>query len=695
LNLPDDPAKKSASSFANKVCVRPWSLTSWLSLGLLLWAGVETLAPSLFLPVKVVSDGPIYHLYFAARWWKAGAVFPIAAPFGESAAPYFPANGDLWFTWLMFSAGGDALARIGQAPFWVMAGIASYGLARRLGASEGSSLIAVTWFLSSTPLLLFSFEPNVDTIFIAGYLTACFFFLRFAMGDDGWPSLLLGGLAAGLALGTKAVGVVFVPPLLLWPLASILGLGRRSGDDSPERSLRFRLGLVVVLVLATLATSAAWFLRNLFLTGNPLYPLEIRLLGQTIAPGWYDAEAMRTSKYYLPVGDWRSLVDILLAILDPRLAPFWLIAVLIVLIVPGRLLRKRSDEDASRKNNLTPLRILVLLAVANVALYWLLIPYRTQQRFMLQAIGLAVPALALGFDAGRLARCLGAALVAIHLLTPASWPFVGPRDLIPWDLSPLIPNAIDPPVRIFGQVARLRSATAGATSEPIRSLIASSVMGLTAIGIAWLWRRPASSQRKIGRRIAATVATSILLLGSGALLWLPWSLTERQRFYALFPDYYLGWMNFDVAAGPSGARVAYAGTNLPYYLLGVGLRNEVQYVNIDEHRDWLLHDYHRLAALEGQGTWPDTRPGWDRLHPDYKAWLANLDAERIQLLVVARANPDEGRINPADPEGFPIERQWAESHPERFRPVYGTAERDPEFRVYRVLPPPRSGSAPD
>ena len=36
----------------------------------------------------------------------------------------------------------------------------------------------------------------------------------------------------------------------------------------------------------------------------------------------------------------------------------------------------------------------------------------------------------------------------------------------------------------------------------------------------------------------------------------------------------------------------HAGSNLPYYyLLGKGLRNEVRYVNVDRHRDWLLHDY--------------------------------------------------------------------------------------------------------
>ena len=51
-------------------------------------------AAALILGVKVVSDGPIYHLYFAARWWKGAALILVAAPFGENAATYFPANGD-------------------------------------------------------------------------------------------------------------------------------------------------------------------------------------------------------------------------------------------------------------------------------------------------------------------------------------------------------------------------------------------------------------------------------------------------------------------------------------------------------------------------------------------------------------------------------------------------------------------------
>ena len=153
----------------------------------------------------------------------------------------------------------------------------------------------------------------------------------------------------------------------------------------------------------------------------------------------------------------------------------------------------------------------------------------------------------------------------------------------------------------------------------------------------------------------------------------------------LFRDFYLGWLNFETRCGAGGTRVAYAGTDLPYYFLGQGLRNEVRYINIDRHRDWLLHDYHREALSQGQGTWPNSRPGWDRIRPR----LSSLARQPR-----CRGHPAPGRHprqsttravhNIADAERFPIEKVWADSHPERFQPLYGQDERDPWFRIYRV-----------
>jgi hypothetical protein len=633
---------------------RAWGWSATVAVGLVLATATVLGVWSLLGPVKVVSDGPIYHLYFACRWWKAGRLFLVPSPFGESAAPYFPAVGDLWFTWLLIGWGGDRLAKVGQVPFLPLMALASYAIARRLGVGRSAAVVATCWAVSCTPLMLFTFEPNVDTIFVAGYLIACAFFLRYALGDDGAGSLALGALAAGGAWGTKPTGIVFVPPLLA--LATLAVLARRA-------RWRVRLAHLALLMALPLVMAGFWPGRNAWLTGNPLYPLEVSALGWT---GWYGPDAMRRSRYYVPREDWRALIDILLAVLDPRQAPVWLAA------LAGAWAPGRGDRPLGRW-----VWACSALAVANVALYWLLIPYRTQQRFMFQALGLAAVPLGRLLDRGRVLRALAVALLAMHLITPQGWPWGKREDEIPWDQHPQIPNA-SPPLLPWSGV------------EP-----GVAVLWIVAsIAVSWTWGRLV--QRPSSGRAALAAGATAVLIGAAAVGTIPDLLVGRtERFFPPFPDYERGWLQLDSRAGPKGARIAYAGTNLPYYLMGRGLRNEVRYVNVDAHRGWMLHDYHREAVRRGHPHWPDPRPGWDRALPVFDAWLANLRAEGIQMLVVARANTNEGPRNVADAEGFPVERQWAEAHPEAFTPLYGEAQGDPAFRLYGVRrnPPPGSRTA--
>jgi hypothetical protein len=634
----------------------PWRAETVVALALLLWACAVLLMRSLLMPVKVVSDGPIYHLYFAARWWKAGRLFLVPAPFGENAATYFPANGDLWFTWLMASWGGDRLAKVGQAPFLVLAGIAAFRIARLLGAGRNAGVLAVCWFLSSTPLLLFTFEANVDTIFVACYLIAVAFYLRYLLEGAGRNALLLGSLAAGLAMGTKPVGLVFVGPLLLLFLGSV-ALRTRSGRSTVMTGL--------ALAGCLLPGVGYWFGRNLLLAGNPLYPLNVEILGATILPGWYGRDAMRYSPYYLPVTNWRALCDVMLAVLDPRLVPLWLAALAGGWAVARR---EKSPHDPW-------VWALAGLAMLNVAVYWLAIPYRTQQRFMLQALGLAAAPLARLVDRSRWLALAVSGLLALHLLTPSTWPVTLDEHAVPWDLSQQIPDVVP---GLLPVVRLAKHAGKGVLElPPLLNLALALGAGCCAAIAAWGGTRKRRNPRLIG--MAGVLGTMVLAgVETGVL-----NADSRQRFYPPFLDFYVGWLNLESRSGPAGARVAYTGTNIPYYLMGSGLRNDVRYVNVDAHRDWLLHDYHRAAAARGEPTWPNSRPGWDRAHPDFQAWLANLDAAGIQLVVVTRVNPGEGTHNVADPDLFPIERGWADSHPEFFEPLYGVAERDRFFRLYR------------
>jgi hypothetical protein len=630
-------------------------LAALLALGFTLWAMVVLLAPSLFFPVKVVTDAPIYHLYFAARWWQAGRIFLIATPFGESAAPYFPAVGDLWLTWLFVLGGGDRLARVGQTPFVFVAVSTAYVIARRLGAKRPAALIASCWFATVLPYQSYPFEANVDWIFVAGYLLAVYFGLRYAIGDDGVGSLILGALAAGAAWGTKAPGVIFVPPLLLFGVGTALA---RAG------SWRTRLRDAAVIVFVPLVLEGYWLGRNAWLTGNPLYPLHLHAFGRTWLAGWFGPEAMQLSQYYIPREDWRSAIDVLFSFFDPRLTLVWLLA----LLGGWQFGRSRRAEDAA-------VWCLAFLAVLNVLLFWVVIPYRTQPRFLLPAAGVAVVPLARLFDRNRFWLWLGSILLIAHVVTQQSFPFTNQDGTSPWDFSPIVPSNAPGPVLLQTHLGYLLHPIPGDNSF---FLVCRIVVGLLCLGVAATvaWAR----RGRWWRSIVPVIALG-LLVWTEALLVAPAKRAEILYSFPAFPDYLSGWSDLDRRTRTAGARIAYAGTNIPHYLMGNDFRNEVRYVNVDSHRGWLLHDYHRAAAGLGlPDPWPDTRPGWDRLRPDYKAWLENLRADGIQLLVVARVNPQEGPHNVADAQGFPIERVWADAHHEVFVPLYS----DPLFKTYAL-----------
>ncbi|APW64012.1 ArnT family glycosyltransferase [Paludisphaera borealis] len=648
-----------------------WGWEGVLAVAAAVWASLALGLSSLIFPVKVISDGPIYHLYFAARWWKAGRLFLVASPFGESAATYFPANGELWFTWLMTGWGGDRLARIGQAPFLLLAALAAYGCARELGAGRKASIVASALFATCSPLILFTFEANVDTIFIAGYLTAAYFFLRFGLGRDGTTALALGGLAAGEAFGTKSIGVVFVPPLLV---AAVWIVARRT------RSLRSTILLSALILASALTTSGFWYGRNWLLTGNPLYPLHLQIGDVVLLSGWYGPDAMRNSVYYIPMGDWRAMIDNIVAVLDPRLVPLWLASIVGFWAIGGR-----------SKGRIGWVWAFSAAAVLNVALYWLCIPYRTQQRFMLPGLGMAVVPLARLLDGRRWLTRATVVLLLVHLLTPQTWPLASGESDIPWDLSPKIPNGMGAMIQLGPRLQRL-AASRFALSEivaPAELIVSAAAALVIALACSKPWRDGRASAWA-----GASIVGSLAVVGAVGYAEIAMVGSDSRRlFFPAFLDFYAGWMQLDARSGPDGSRVAYAGTNIPYYLMGSGLRNDVRYVNIDGHPDWQMHDYHRQSRQQGQGLWPSSRPGWDRIGGDYEAWLANLEADRIQLLVVTRANPGEGPHNVADTENFPIERHWADAHPEVFEPLYGIAEHDPWFRLYRIHARANRGTA--
>jgi hypothetical protein len=586
-------------------------------------------------------------------------VFLIASPFGESAATYFPANGDLWFTWLMVAWGGDRLARVGQVPFLLAATMAVYQMVRSLQVSKSSALVACAWFVGLVPLLLWSFEAIVDTIVAAGYLCACAFLLEFARRRVGVGALVVAGLSAGLAMGSKMTSAVFVFPLLALGMVAILRSQARN---------RVRLLHGLVFLACTIIACGFWWIRNTALTGNPLYPAHIVAFGRVWLRGWYGPEAMSKSPFYIPREWWGTFVDILVSFVDFRLAPIWLAALFGVWSIG----KKPAENDRW-------VWLISAGALINVLLFWVVIPYRTQQRFMLHAFGLATVPLASLFQRSQILRWVGVALLAIHLVTPSTWPFSMKGDHAPWSLTGKIPTAIPPLVRVPLNLPDW-TATLGSIQ---RTTWLCTQLALAVAGLAMAWSIGLLVARPSRARLLICGLVCVVVWIAGAA-WFHWGVGGAREKYPMF-EYYSAWLVLESKSAQRGIRVAYSGTNLPYYLMGSGLRNSVEYVNVKEHTDWQMHDYHRAAAERGDRiVWDTPRPGWDRLDPDFDSWLANLRARRIEYLVVARARPEDGDFNRADREGFPIERTWADEHPESFQPVYGVDPADRRIRIYRL-----------
>jgi 4-amino-4-deoxy-L-arabinose transferase-like glycosyltransferase len=173
-----------------------------------------------------------------------------------------------------------------------------------------------------------------------------------------------------------------------------------------------------------------------------------------------------------------------------------------------------------------------------------------------------------------------------------------------------------------------------------------------------------------------------LVSGGAAFALLAFVLLARVASARPAPPFALGdelddgwaWMRAHV----HGARVAYSGNNLPFPLAGDDLSNDVRYVNVAGAAGDLLHDFARRATLAPAG--PEPAPY--REGARYELWLANLRATRREVLFVATLYPGVRRTMEHDADGFPVERAWADAHPESFTLRFAGAA----ARVYGVTP---------
>jgi hypothetical protein len=351
---PPPPAARAPWSAAEVAC----AAALLALLGERLWHGTHA---STFL-----YDTLSYHLHMPTTWMHEARLTIVPAVFGDPSPAYAPANLELWFLLLMAPLRSDYLAGVGQLPLAALAATAIAAAVREAGAGRTPALAAALAFLL-IPEVHGQVPTAMTDLGLAAFLLAS---LPFSLRGD----IVACAAALGLAAGTKYAGAVLALP---FAIAAGIAIARRR----PRPVARDVLAAVGVGV----ATGGFWYLRNLALTGNPLYPVAVP--GLPLAAHYGGAE-MRAWEYHLPVADVAALGALLLGA-----------GVAYASAAAVGLARAWRGRELG-------------LAAALVATFWLVVPYQ-ESRFLFAAFGVA--AIAMGRTAGQPPKLLGWGIAGVAI----------------------------------------------------------------------------------------------------------------------------------------------------------------------------------------------------------------------------------------------------------------------------------------
>lgn len=606
------------------------------------------------------TDAFLDHLVFPAEWLKAGRITLVQTLSPEQATTYYPSNGELLYLWLMLPLHDDLAAGLLEAASLAAAALACARIGRRLGMDASWAAAAAALGALAPGFMLLTRMFGVDLFFAACFMVSAAFLLPDANGRVSISEAIIAGLAAGLAAGSKYVGLAFV--VLLLPLLAAWGR---------PRALRAAL-----FFGSAAAAGAYWYVRNIVVTGSAFFPLGVKVAGIELMPGAYDRADMFRSYLHIPVGD----VAYLAKLFGDHIYGLWLLGGMAAAFTlgawlsagrTGRILLAalwgvslaafigaRGGGAGSAAWAAAPLaggalliafisasapgeawwkRYLLSLGVLCALFFWFVTPYNTANNY----------------------RFMAPAAFFFALLTVDVIRRAGLGRLL-W---PLAACALGANAKTISQPLNFLRDALGVFGRSEWHTVGLSAMAVSAAAVAAACLAAVLHFR--GKRAGAAAFAALSIIFLAALLPLKSGFMEggRHQWYA---GHYLaaGWAAVGSLKEP--ATIAYAGNCAPYGLYGNRLRNNVVYVNTDGS-DFVFHDYvaelrkgNGGKKLPGRAVWLDSVY---RSEQDFGRWRAALLKKRVDYLFVSKQFV-MGRVE------MPVEGKWALEHPEFFKLVF-------------------------
>ena len=237
-------------------------------------AGVVWAWPHLFEATRLwIWDDYTYHMIYPALWLRDHAIAAPSPSHAFTMQAWYPLAASAVAAWFMLpfdGARGEALAWVSlTGPLYAaMVAAGAAALLGRLGCRPGSWALAVVLFLTSERIGIMASSFSDADLAHAAALFAAFAFAIPRDGErpgDATAEAWYAGLLTGIALGIKISAAV--PALIILAISAL-----RAAAPAPGERLRAVSRTGLVFAASWVATGGYWYLRNLAVTGNPLYP---------------------------------------------------------------------------------------------------------------------------------------------------------------------------------------------------------------------------------------------------------------------------------------------------------------------------------------------------------------------------------------------------------------------------------------
>lgn len=579
------------------------------------------------LQVPLDYDSLAFHLPMMLEWVKTGNIWDVfysafAAPLG-----FYPSNGELFALWFFLPFRDDVAVNLMNFPLFFLVGVSVYSLARRIGISSMFSFL-VTGMLIWLPI---NFRQTgstmVDMLFTFGFVVALYFLIELWQ-ERKLSDFLLCGAGLGIFFGTKYLGL----PYSVLPAVLVIGYVLW---HSYKKSFKRPITALSLFFAGMISGGGIWYIRNWVVSGNPLFPVDVNLLGYKVFSGY---PGVSDSVFSLALFDnVRNLATLQEFVGDfVKMAGFQSLLMAVATFALGviflrGLFQKKIDWWAG---------ILLVSQAYYFFLYWKA-PFsyvHLHSNVRYAYMSLVLGAIAYGYvaekfkDARNWLFVMGATFIwpsiLFLLLLPSKDVVLNDRFVLNLDL-------------FFSH-----------SGLSLKVLVLVSLMIFTVVAVLKDFWDKNYFQRSAGLLLITTVLAVVLLP------------TIKQAQTDLKEVFYEEWFDSEFThttqlraisevskwldENDRDANIAYAGFVLPYLLLGDDLQRDVTYVNIN---DCFECEHAEYADLEDR----------IRNNPNYEAWLANLEqADKGYVTVIPHETPGV----------FSYEYDWATRHPEKFELVF-------------------------